>query len=95
MEQHFQDVAQKVINDKDSESFAAHFAKHFTKKSCPQKCREIMSFNILSRVNPIGSMKTWDKSCCTLCMKKRIEIFDSSRRRYSRIINSCLEVYGS
>ena len=52
-----------------------------------------MSFDILSTVNPIGSMKTWGKSSCTLYMKQRIEIIDNSRRRYSRIIIACLEVY--
>ena len=69
MEQHFQDVAQEVANNKNSNSFAAHFAKHFTQKPSPQECREIMSFDIISTVNPIGSMKTWGKSSCTLCMK--------------------------
>ena len=33
MEQHFQDVAQKVANNKNSDSFAAHFTKHFTQKN--------------------------------------------------------------
>ena len=61
MEQHFQDLAQKVENNKNSEYFAAHFAKNFTQKPSPQECREIMSFDILSTVNPIGSMKTWGK----------------------------------
>ena len=28
MEQHFQDVAKKVTNNKNSDYFAAHFAKH-------------------------------------------------------------------
>ena len=94
-EQHFQDVAQKFGNNKNSDSFAAHFAKHFTQKPSPQQCRKIMSFDILSTVNPIGSMETWDKLSCTLCMKERIEIIDNSWRRYSRIINACSEVYGS
>ena len=30
MEQHFQDVVQKVANNKNSDSFSAHFAKHLT-----------------------------------------------------------------
>ena len=47
MTNHFQDVAQKFVNNKNSDSFAAHFAKHFTQKLSPQECREIMSFNIL------------------------------------------------
>ena len=82
MEQHFQDVAQKVANNKNSVYFAAHFAKHFTQKPSPQECREIMSFDILSTLNPIGSMKTWGKLSCTLCMKERIEIVDNSQRKY-------------
>ena len=35
MEQHFQDVAQKVMNDKNSESLAAHFDNNFAKKPSP------------------------------------------------------------
>ena len=53
-EQYFQDVVQRVVNDKNSDSFDAHFAKHLTKKPSPQQCREIMSFDILYTVNPIG-----------------------------------------
>ena len=44
MEQHFQDVAQKVQNDKNSDTFAAHFAQHFDQNSTSQQCHEIMKF---------------------------------------------------
>ena len=44
MEQHFQDVAQKVQNDKNSDTLAAHFAQHFDQKSTSQQCHEIMKF---------------------------------------------------
>ena len=84
-----------IANNKNPDSFADHFAKHFTEKSSPQECREIMSFDILSTVNPIGSIIPWGKLSCTLCMKERIEIIDNSRRRYSRIINAYSEVYGA
>ena len=77
MEQHFQDVAQKVANNKNSGSFADHFAKHFTQKTRSQECHKIMSFGILSTLNPIGSMKTWGKLSCALCMKERMEIIDN------------------
>ena len=93
MEQHFQDVVQKIANNKNSESFAAHFDKHFTQKLSPQQCRKIICSNILSTVNPISSMKTWGKLSCTLIMKERIEIIENSQRRYIRIINACSEVY--
>ena len=39
MKENFQDVAQKVMNDKNSEYFADHFAKYFTKKTSQQQCR--------------------------------------------------------
>ena len=93
MEQHFKDVAQKVTNDKNIDSFAAHFAKHFTQKPSPQQCRRIMYFGIISRVNPVGSMKICGKLSCKLCTKERIEIIDNAQRRYIRIINACSEVY--
>ena len=70
MEQHFKDVAQKVTNDKNFESFADHFAKNFTQKPSPQQCRRIMSFGIISTLNPIGSMRTCGKLSCTLCTKE-------------------------
>ena len=56
MEQHFQEVAQKLQCDKNSDTFAAHFAQHFYQKPTPQQCHEIMKLEILSKVNPIGLM---------------------------------------
>ena len=72
MEQHSQDVASKVINNKNSDSFASHFAKIFTQKPSPQQCRKSISFKILSMVNSIGLIKTWGKLSCTLCTKEII-----------------------
>ena len=95
MEQHFQDVAQKIAHNENSEYFDAHFTKHFTQKPSPQQWREIISFGTLCTVNPIGSMKPWGKLSCTICMEERIEIINNSRRRNSRIINTCSEVYGA
>ena len=94
-EQHFQDVAQKVQYDKCFDTFAAHFAHHFDQKPTPQQCHEIMKFEILSKVNPIGSMKTWSKDSCTLCMKEILEIVGRSRRRYGKLIDACSEIYGA
>ena len=69
MEQHFQDVAQKVQHNKNSDTFEAHFNQHFDQKLTPQQCREIMRYEIRSTVIPIGLMKTWSKHSSTLCMK--------------------------
>ena len=39
MEQHFQDVAQKVHNDKNLDAFASHFDQRFDQKTTPQQFR--------------------------------------------------------
>ena len=77
MKQHFQYVAQNFTNNKNSDSFSSYLAKTFTQKPSLQQCHEIMSFNILSTVNHIGSMNTWGKLSSTLFMKERIEIIDN------------------
>ena len=69
MEQHFQCVDQKVQYDKNSDNVAAHFAQYFNQNPNPQQCREIIKFEILSMVNPIGSMETWSEYSCTLYIK--------------------------
>ena len=43
MEQHSQDVAQKVMHDKNLESFASHFAKKLHKNQAQNNYFEIMS----------------------------------------------------
>ena len=58
MEQHYQGMAQKLTNNKNSDYFAVHFDKHFTQKPSPQQCHKFMFFNILSTVNTFGSIKT-------------------------------------
>ena len=54
-----------------------------------------LCIEVLSKVNPIGSMKTWGKPSCTLCTKERSEIVSRSRRRYGNLINACSEIYGA
>ena len=36
MEQHSEDVAQKVHHDKNLDTFTTHFAQHFDQKPTPQ-----------------------------------------------------------
>ena len=62
MEQHFQDLDQKVQHDENLDTFEAHFAQYFNQKPTPQQCHEIMSFWIIYMLNPIGLMKTCGKS---------------------------------
>ena len=69
-EQHLQDVDQNLIHNNNSDSFDYHFAKHFTQKPIPQQCLKIMSFEILSMVKPILSMKTWG-NCLVQSEKKK------------------------
>ena len=95
MEQNLQHVAQKVQHCKNLDTFAAHFAQHFYQKPTPQQCHEIRKPEILSKVNPIGLMKTSSKPSCPLCTKERLDIVSRSQHRYGKLINSCSEIYGA
>ena len=72
MEQNFQDVAQKVQQNKNLDTCAAHFAQHFDRKLTPQYCREKMKFETLSKVKSMRLMKTGSKYSCTLCIEERL-----------------------
>ena len=76
-------MVQKFMHNNNPDSFAAHFAKIFTQEPTPQQCCKIMYPEILSTVNTIGSIKTWGKLSCTLCMKEKIEIIYNLQRRFS------------
>ena len=47
-----------------------------------------MSFKITYAENPIGSMKTWGKLCCTICMKERIKKSDNLQCRSRQLTNA-------
>ena len=72
MEQNFQDLDQKIQYYKNPDIFASHFAQYFNQKIPPQQCREIIKFEIIYTVSPIGSIKNWHKSQYTLCVKERL-----------------------
>ena len=58
MEQHYQNIDQKLQHNNDLEYFAAHFVQQFTTKTSPKQYFTINSFEIISRVNPIDLVKT-------------------------------------
>ena len=62
MEKYFQEMDQKVQNDRNSDTFVAYFAQHFDQKTTPQHFCEIMKFENILMVNPIGPMENWIKS---------------------------------
>ena len=69
MEQHLEDVDQKVQHDKKLGTFLAHFTQHFNQKPTPQQRHDIMNFKIISTLNLIGSMNNWGKPSYTFLAK--------------------------
>ena len=45
------------MNNKNSDSLTKHCCKKITQIPSTQPCRDIMSFEIMFTVNPIGSIK--------------------------------------
>ena len=56
MEQHFQDVLQKLLHDNNPYSFADHLAQNFIQEPSLVICCKIISFGIISTVNLFGLM---------------------------------------
>ena len=75
------------------ELFRSPFFSNFDHKKSLQKCCTVMTLDILSTVNPIGSIQSWGKPPYTICMKERIKIPNCSWHRYCRLINAFSEAY--
>ena len=97
MEQHFGDVANRVVSKTISDSYAAHFATHFDRDNPPKPkdIRAISKFEVIWEGNPISANKTLGKMCCQLCARERLEILKISRsNKKSKLIN-CSELHGA
>ena len=74
MDGRFSGLQRLLINGQKSDSFAAHFVQHFNNTTSSTDSRECMLFKVLKQLNLIGTMKTFTKPNCNLCMQERLTI---------------------
>ena len=95
MEGHFLDVQKLITEGMILDSFTKHFAQHFDSEPSWKKLCDNMKSEILSKLNPIGVMKTFGSRNCSLCMNECLTIRKWIRKKQKKLINSCSEIYGA
>ena len=97
MEGHYNDVKQKILYNKSSDSFADHFASHFAncRDITPHRIRKCLDMTILWQGNAISCMKSFGRLDCTLCMQERLHILKNSTESPTQLINTSNEIYGA
>ena len=94
MDGHFSDLQRLLKNGQKSYSFAAHFEQHFnTTTSCIDLCK-YMTFKVVKQLKPIGSMKTFTKPNCNLCMEELLTILKKLHAKRFVVINKNSDIYG-
>jgi GIY-YIG catalytic domain len=97
MQQHKNDVKNRVVKGKLSDSFAAHFAQLVPTNTPDKDITGNIKFKveILWQGNPLSCVRTFGTSTCKLCAKERLAILKLTRRTPHLAINKCTEIYGA
>ena len=78
---------------KKSDSFAAHFKQHFKDTTSCADLRKYMTFKVVKHLNLIGTMKTFMKPNCNLCMEEHLTIQKKLRDKPVTFMNNKAEIY--
>ena len=97
MQQHKEDVRQRILKGKLTDSFAAHFAQQVPKNIHKKEITHNIKYkvDILWQGNPLSCVKTFGTSTCKLCAKERLAILKFTRKTPHLAINKCTEIYGA
>ena len=95
MDGHFSDLQRILKNGQKSDSFAAHFVQHFNTNTSRTDLRKYMTFKVLNHINSIGTMKTFTKSDCNLCIEERLTILKRLRDKRVTVMNKNSDIYGA
>ena len=87
MDGHFSDLLRLLKNVHKSDSFASHFEQHINTTTSCKDLRKYMTFKVVKQLNTIGTMKTFTKHNCNLCMEERLMILKKLRDKRVTIMN--------
>ena len=54
-----------------------------------------MTFKVVNQLNPIGTMKTFTKPKCNLCMQERLTILKKLRGKCAKVMEKNPEIHGA
>ena len=92
---HFSDILRLFKNRQKSDSFAAHLEQHFNSTTSHIDQHTYMMFKEVNKINPIGTMKTFTRPNCNLCMEKHLTIIKNLCDKHITMMNNHSDIYGS
>ena len=95
MDGHFSNLLCLLKNGHKSDSFSTHFEQHFNETTSRTDIRKHMLFNVVNHLNLIGTMKTFTKPNCNLCMKEILTILKNLRDKSVTVMNKNSAMYGA
>ena len=67
-------ISKFCYNWHKSDSFSAHYGQHFKSTMSLTDLHKYMAFKLFIQINPIGSMRSFMKPYCNLCMEELLSI---------------------
>ena len=95
MDGHFSNLLHLLKNGQKSYSFADHFGQHFYTIMSRTDLRTYMTFKVVKQLNPIGTMQTFTKPKCNLCMQERLTILKKLRGKRVKVMDKNPEIHGA
>ena len=95
MDCHFSNLLRLLKKGGKSYSFAAHFEQHFNTTTSRTDIREYMTFKVVKKLYPIGTMKEFTKPNCNLCMQEHLTILKKLCDKHVTVMKNNLEIYGA
>ena len=93
MDGHFSNFLRLLKNGQKLDSFDAHFKQHINGTTSRTDLRKYITFKVVKQLNQIGTMKTWTKPNCNLCMYERLTILEKLRGKHVTIMNKNSDIY--
>ena len=101
MQDHIGDVRSiRTGNSRSDKTRSDTYAKHFAAISVnyedpsPKVIRNMASYHILWKGNPLSTVKTFRTDHCILCNQERLNLFKWFKTKPDKLINACPEIYG-
>ena len=89
----FSDILRLLKKGQKSDSFAAHFEQYFNASTSRTDIRKYMTSKVVKQLNPIGTMETFTKPNCNLCMEEHLTILKNLRDKRVTVMKKNLEIY--
>ena len=90
----FSNILRLLKYGQKSDSFADHFEQHFKSTMSRTNLRKCMIFKVLKQLKLIGTIKTFTKPNCNICMEEHLEILKKLREKHVMLMKNIWRYMG-